>query len=450
MFIISVFIDAFFCPVTTIFVLLSIWTYIQIIHKLWNFEQFAITYHECIKKRQIFKLLLSSLSHATFIHLIFDVASLWSLRVLETCYGSYFFLRYTFLLILAESLTTLFIVYSISKISRASEVTLINTKFSGSSGVILCWLTYAALDSLTTDSLANVPYFYIFGFIPCIWIFVPMFMAVIIPVIANKHNPIANISGLLTGYLFYIGVLAMLPDTYWTICITFNIFLLFSSIIVNTPASVSTSQSPRSLFGEDDEVIEVVDLTVAEYLPIDEHSTDNGALVSDRRRRHSGDAEEAKAEEGRFSDSDRLVPMNIGSSSASSGGFAGAASGIASSFSRFANMINAVGGTRHRSTRPGGSRNGSGTTTPTRGLSIQMPTLSSSGTRPQYVGLSSQDQDSAISSEDSYMYDHHNSNTNTNINSNINSSARPMSRGNKPGPLNTNVKKDSDNDEEEV
>ena len=217
MFIISVIIDAFFCPITTLFILLSLWTYVQIAHQLWSLEQFAITYHECITKRQIFKLFLSSFSHATFIHLLFDLASLWSIRVLETAYGSYFFLRYTILLILAESLTTLLIVYGISKISRVSEVTLINTKFSGSSGVILCWLTYAALDSLTTDSLLNDPYFYIFGFIPCIWVFVPMFMAVIIPVMANKNNPIANISGLLTGYLFYIGVLAMLPDTYWTV-----------------------------------------------------------------------------------------------------------------------------------------------------------------------------------------------------------------------------------------
>ena len=256
MFFISVIIDSFYHPVSTTLFILSLYIGTQLlIGTHFKLDNFALTYNDIIKKKQVYKVIATSFSHTSWIHLLFDLISLWCIRQLEIIYGSFYYLKYTIILMICESIISLLLLYLLTIIARLTTNPFENTKFTGSSGFILAWLTYASIES-TTNTLYNNTYYYILGLIPIYWLFAPLVMALLIPIIANRHNAVANISGLLTGYLMYTGIIQILPNTYWTICNSINILLF---ILVNYANPPTHTTPPRNLLSTQHEVYEILD-----------------------------------------------------------------------------------------------------------------------------------------------------------------------------------------------
>lgn len=74
--------------------------------------------------------------------------------------------------------------------------------------------------------------FYLFGILPLPWDLAPLFVTLITPSFLNSKTVIIlNVISLLCGYFLSFGLLAILPDVYWSACFLFNvtIFLLVKS-----------------------------------------------------------------------------------------------------------------------------------------------------------------------------------------------------------------------------
>src|SRR4051812_39958566 len=94
---------------TTSIACTAIWFY------LWNYrvpaETFAFNYDKIVRDGQHWRMLSGSYSHLHILHLLFNMASCWSLRLLEVVLGLVTFLKYIFLLVLLTTLLMLLVSY---------------------------------------------------------------------------------------------------------------------------------------------------------------------------------------------------------------------------------------------------------------------------------------------------------------------------------------------------
>ena len=360
MFFISVIIDSFNHPVSTTLFLLSLYIGTQLLIGTYlKLDHFALTYNDIIKKTQVYKVIATSFSHTSWIHLLFDLISLWCIRQLESIYGSFYFLKYTIVLMICESIISLLLLYLLTIIARLTTNPFENTKFTGSSGFVLAWLTYASIES-TTNTLYNNTYYYILGLIPIYWLFAPLIMALLIPIIANRHNAVANISGLLTGYLMYTGIIQILPNTYWTICNSINILLFILVNYANPPTNISP---PRNLLSTQHEVYEIFDFghdSLGTSRSMTDRNPENRRLISLEGEEEEDDEEMKTRENDDYNINNNNTTTHEGQSLLSPSSTTHThiqSNAITSSFGRVYNSVFGGTGARRRSSGNSGDSN---------------------------------------------------------------------------------------------
>ena len=94
-------------PVTTVAVSVLVATWVKIFHGRLDMASLAYSYDSVVAREQYWKVLTSPLCHASFAHMIFNVVTLWAIRDVEAVYGSWFFFRYSAVLMLAEAFVAL-------------------------------------------------------------------------------------------------------------------------------------------------------------------------------------------------------------------------------------------------------------------------------------------------------------------------------------------------------
>ena len=232
MFFLGVIQDALLNPITTIYLLWLLWTSIKVKNKDWNVDSLSISYNSCVKMRKIWRILTACFCQTDTLQLLIILPSIWACRVLETTYGSFFYFRYTCLLILFDAVLTLSVVHGVTTLTR--NTAFIDKSFNGSTGVIIAWLIYAAFDSLdSSSSLAN-SYFYLLGFFPISWTLAPVMFIFVMISFSPPNAATSALTGFFSGYLFFTGIIQVLPTIYWTICMGLNAVLLFLTVVVNT------------------------------------------------------------------------------------------------------------------------------------------------------------------------------------------------------------------------
>lgn len=94
-------------PVTTITISVLVATWVKIFHGRLDITSLAYNYHAVVAREQYWKVLTSPLCHASFAHLVVNVVTLWAIRDIEAVYGSWFFFRYSAVLMLSEAAVAL-------------------------------------------------------------------------------------------------------------------------------------------------------------------------------------------------------------------------------------------------------------------------------------------------------------------------------------------------------
>jgi hypothetical protein len=162
------------------------------------------------------------------------MVSLWSnLSVIERRHGIFYFFSYSLVLILSQVMLYMFFVHIIIKgVFTSFGLPQLNhsNNIFGSTGIILAWITYESISvELLNDNIQDItlkPIFYFLGLIQLPWKFAPLFSLIATQILSPGIHGISNICGMLSGYLFALGVLKILPNVYWTFCFGLNIILL--------------------------------------------------------------------------------------------------------------------------------------------------------------------------------------------------------------------------------
>lgn len=312
------------------------------------------------------------------------------------------------LLIVAEGALTVLQTYALNHIHQNESNPFSNSKFNGSSGLFLAWLVYASIDSLLNHAYDSNPYFYILGFLPVYWSFAPLLTALLIPIVSLRMNgAVANIAGLFTGYLFAFGVIAILPDLYWTLCLLLNGSLFLATTAANAGISPTTV---RSLYNVEDEVLGVNSFS-------DPHAASRSAVGTSSdlesaegvhiSRNPDGPGNAGEESKGGVGDEEFDEDASLLAGSSSNGGGARGTRrrvspvSVASNGLRSSNSVRGAlsplsrlsfGSVLSTATRLGGSTNANISTITSAGTgSVQMATTGSGNRR--YQGLPSQDRD---------------------------------------------------------
>mmetsp|Transcript_17095 Transcript_17095/g.16436 ORF Transcript_17095/g.16436 Transcript_17095/m.16436 type:complete len:402 (+) Transcript_17095:158-1363(+) len=250
----------------TISSFVAIW--VKFFHSKTDPLLFSYSYDNCLNRQQWWRLFSAPCCHASFIQLIFNVIALWGMRGLETTYGSWFFLRYTLILIISEALLNITLIHAIMSYSSAyfnfspAQHPLRTLPTLGSSGILLSWISF----QLISEKKMLEPFFFI-GVIPVPWnnLLAPLFLIFVSSIIGSKTNAVTNIVSLMSGFLLGVGVLKILPDFYWSICFIFDIavfLLLQSNLLQSALTSINQSSDDdgsddTQIQGGDEDVVEV-------------------------------------------------------------------------------------------------------------------------------------------------------------------------------------------------
>lgn len=243
--IINIISDSYYCPICILWILLSLWIFIKSCYNQYDIKHLTIGYKDMLKK-QYWKLYTFIFCNNTILLLIYAIVSLWSnLSVIERRHGIFYFFSYSLVLILSQVMLYMFLVHIIIKRVFSSfdlpQLHHSNNIF-GSTGVILAWITYESISiELLNDNIQDTtikPIFYFLGLIPLPWNYAPLFSLIATLILSPGINGISNICGMLSGYLFALGVLKILPNLYWTYCFGLNIIILIYISLLPTTNSI--------------------------------------------------------------------------------------------------------------------------------------------------------------------------------------------------------------------
>lgn len=272
--ILSVAWEAIWSPVTTLMLLGVIWIWVKLFLQEWDPRQFSLSYGDCIQRNQYWRILLAPLSHNSFWMLLLNASVMWNFRNIEQAHGSFFFLRYSALLLVSEALITFTMIYYSMRIANSVGVgqmlSTLNTM--GSSGFILAWLSFESLSFSEETTPKN---FVLLGWFNLHPVTAPIVMVAIYYFCLPGTHAYSNLSGLLSGYLLAGGVLKLLPGWYWSTC-----FLLDIALIAIASAVFRDSSSAVSLYtgGEESTVLEVVEMGGTSDVTSDRARTSNNDL----------------------------------------------------------------------------------------------------------------------------------------------------------------------------
>lgn len=227
-------------PIISLTVCLLVAIFVGIFHGRVDIHEVSNNFFEVVTREQYWKVFAAPLCHASFTHLIINVITLWAIRDVEKIYGSFFFLRYTMVLIIAEAAVSfggialiLSVTGSLNRTAYIRQHPLIrNINCYGFSSVLLAWLAFHSISGVTLPRP-----FFLLGILPIPWGLAPLMMIFIAPLYAPRFIGVTNGIGLLSGYLLGFGVLKVLPDVYWSLWFLFDVFLFLAYKAATTAGS---------------------------------------------------------------------------------------------------------------------------------------------------------------------------------------------------------------------
>jgi membrane associated rhomboid family serine protease len=177
---------------------------------MWNrragFEDVAISYAKVVRERQYYRMVTAAFTHLDVMHILFNMATLWTVGVEEQEHGHYWYARTTTQLLLASKLTWLAVVYALVKYGNrpgAAEQPAV-----GYSGVIFGWIALMVAEnprgSASVLGLFSVPR-----------LLYPVALLLLTQLIIRRASFVGHLAGMLAGFAVGFGGLAWLGDVWW-------------------------------------------------------------------------------------------------------------------------------------------------------------------------------------------------------------------------------------------
>ena len=231
-------------PVTSLGVTVLVATWVRLFSTRADPSLYLYSYSDLVVRQQWWKLLTAPFCQSSFLSLLFNSITLWGIRSIEVTCGSWYFLRYSILLMAVGGLLTTLVIHLIINYS-STQHPFRNTSTGGFSGIIVSWLAYQQISRITMSHP-----FYLFGLLPLPWDLAPLFVILITPSFLNpKTVTILNIVSLLSGHMLSFGLFAILPDIYWSTCFLFNaaLYLFIKSSFFNSYMTLLNSNTLSSV-----------------------------------------------------------------------------------------------------------------------------------------------------------------------------------------------------------
>ena len=185
--------------------------------KLAHVESYYLTfsYTDCITRCQWWRILTSSICYTSVLQFLLSIVTLMSLYPIEPVVGTSYFLKHTLLLLFAEKFIFLASLYFFTKHLRPGLYDwLLTIPHYSFIGVLFAWITY---QSLTSSESVILLYFSVPSYLSLLF-HCSLFNAVLL----QNSEPISQFSGILAGLALRLGLLELLPSTYWLLCFLFN------------------------------------------------------------------------------------------------------------------------------------------------------------------------------------------------------------------------------------
>ena len=242
-------------PVTSLTISVLVGTWVQQFHSRIDPAQYSYSYNDLLRKQQWWRVFTAPFCQTSFLSLLFNVITLWGIRSFEVAFGSWFFFRYTLLLMGVQGLLSAWIVHLIITYS-STQIPFRSVSTEGFYGITLAWLVYQRFSGAVFSD-----FFYIFGLVPLPWEYAPVFMIIITSYfLIPKPAIVLNIVGVVSGDLLAFGVIQVLPDLYWSLCFVFNVaaFILLQSTFLQSFLSSLNSNNGENLVSVESEAIDQV------------------------------------------------------------------------------------------------------------------------------------------------------------------------------------------------
>jgi membrane associated rhomboid family serine protease len=171
---------------------------------------------------QYYRIFSSPFLHTNFLHLLFNILTLWECRKIEYYQGTFFYFRYSMLLIIFEAFITCLMQYIILTIIgprlRINVENIRSLEVYGSSGLVCGWIAYISTQNFQTS-------INLFGFISFHPLVAPVVCTLTSQLLMPKVNAFSSTSGMLSGYaiLFY-----PLDTMYWSFCFFLDVFFILA------------------------------------------------------------------------------------------------------------------------------------------------------------------------------------------------------------------------------
>jgi len=224
----AVMIESIECPVITMIIIVMLWIWVKVFINDYNHYNFYNSYYLTIKKKEYWRIYLSSLCHKSFLHLAINIMALWNCRCIEKFNGSIYFFKYSIVIILIQNIFTYvminFTIIYIIQNNLILKQFISNLNIYGISSLILSWLTYQSINYINNYNQSTM--FLFFGLISLDPSIAPLIMLSIYFIFLSKNFFYSHINSILIGYLLVFNVLTILPDNYWTVCFFIDLILI--------------------------------------------------------------------------------------------------------------------------------------------------------------------------------------------------------------------------------
>lgn len=202
-------------PATTCIILLNsvLW------FRAWNarlpFDAVSTSYEAVILRKEYWRVFTAAFSHLDIMHLVFNMASLWSCGQMEALFGSVFYLRTTLLLLfLSSAISNAIFHFLIFRIGQRNYAT---RQAVGYSCVVFGWMTIMAQLQPSMD--IPLP----FG-ISLPVSFAPFMSLFITQLIVRRASFLGHLSGIFAGLLIAWGMFQWVSP-YWLLTSMIHVVL---------------------------------------------------------------------------------------------------------------------------------------------------------------------------------------------------------------------------------
>jgi membrane associated rhomboid family serine protease len=255
--------QAVMSPATTALLLGITWIWVKLYLQEWDQRFFTASFTDCVQKKQFWRVLLSPLSHNSFFILLLNATTLWNCRRVEQRHGTLFFLRYSVVLLLSESLLSFILIYFSMKLApgrnAAVRQIICNLNTLGASGLALAWLCFDSFNYTDDTSAKDFQLLGMFNFQPSV---APLIMSSIYYLVLPRTHVYAHLSGLLSGYMLSLGFLTFLPGFYWSFCFYLNVALLTAASVF-LPREMNAAEARAWMDEANDNFVEVENMEVS-------------------------------------------------------------------------------------------------------------------------------------------------------------------------------------------